>query len=123
MNYASIRAAAILTDAYVAGTILNECDSYNKLVLHCFFTKGSLTDAQIKVEFSYDGTNYVQETSGAISSGVQTDTLLVHKLNDTGNFEIKIPLDARCVKVSAIGTGTVTNSSLKINALLTNLNS
>lgn len=123
MNYASIRAAAILTDAYVAGTILNECDSYNKLVLHCSFTKGSLTDAQIKVEFSYDGTNYVQETSGAVSEGVQTETLVVHKLPATGNYEIKIPLDARYVKVSSIGTGTATSSSLKINAILTNLNS
>lgn len=118
-NYFLVRAAAILTDAYVAGTVINECDSYNKLLVECYFTIGSLTDAQIKVETSYDGTNYTQETFGAVSAGVETDSLGVHKLTSDGNYSISVPLvAARYVKISAIGTGTVTNSSLKIAARL-----
>jgi len=118
-NYFIVRDAAILTNAYVAGTVINECDSYNQLFIDCFFTIGSLTDAQIKVETSYDGTNYTQETFGAVSAGVETESLGVHKIAATGNYSIAVPLiGARYVKISAIGTGTVTNSSLKIAARL-----
>lgn len=114
----TVRAAAILTNAYVSGTIITEAQNYNQLILECFFTKGSLTDAQIKVEFSWDGTNYTQETFKSISSGTSTDSLGVHLLGATGNYNIAIPVVARYIKVSAIGTGTVTDSSLAINAIL-----
>jgi hypothetical protein len=117
-NYFVVRAAAILTNAYVAGTILTDCDSYNQLFVDCYFTIGSLTDAQIKIEFSYDGTNYVQESFGAVSDGVETESLGVHKLGATGNYAIAVPLVAKYVKISAIGTGTVTSSSLAISARL-----
>ena len=58
----AVRAAAILTNAYVSGDIITDAQSYNQLILEGYFTKGSLTDAQIKIEFSWDGTNYTQET-------------------------------------------------------------
>jgi hypothetical protein len=114
----AVRAAAILTNAYVAGTVITDAQSYNQLIVQCDFTIGSLTDAQIKVEFSWDGTNYFQETFKFVSAGVSTDTLGVHLFAATGEYSIAIPIVARYIKISAIGTGTVTSSSLAINAIL-----
>jgi hypothetical protein len=117
-NFKHIRTAAILTNSYVAGTVIDDADSYNQLFLDCYFTKGSLTNAIVKVEFSYDGTNYTQESFGAVSGGVETESLGTHLIDTTGNYSIAIPVVARYVKISAIGTGTVTDSSLKIDARL-----
>lgn len=117
-RFESVRAAAILTNSYVAGTVIADAQSFNQLFIDAYFTKGSLTDAQIKVEFSWDGTNYVQETFGAVSGGTETDSLGVHLLGASGNYQIAVPIVARYIKISAIGTGTVTSSSLKIDARL-----
>jgi hypothetical protein len=111
-----VRAAAILTNSYVAGTVLTDCESYNQLFVDAYFTIGSLTNAIIKVEFSWDGTNYTQEAFGAVSGAVETESLGTHLMAGTGNYSISVPIVARYVKISAIGTGTVTDSSLKIDA-------
>lgn len=127
-NFFNIRSAAILTNSYVAGTILSIKNTsgyvsadpyqYNQLVIYLDFTIGSLTDAQIKVEYSHDDSTYYQETFSAISGGTSTETLGVHKLTATGKYTIAIPVSANNIKISAIGTGTVTSSSLKIDAVL-----
>lgn len=117
-RYESVRADAILTNSYVAGTVIADAQSFNQLFIHAYFTKGSLTDAQIKIEFSWDGTNYVQETFGAVSSGTETESAGVHLLGADGNYQIAVPIIARYIKISAIGTGTVTSSTLKIDAVL-----
>jgi hypothetical protein len=114
----AVRAAAILTNAYVAGTVITDAQSYNQLIVECDFTIGSLTDTQIKVEFSWDSTNYFQETFSAVTAGVSTESLGVHKLAATGKYTIAVPIVARNIKISAIGTGTVTSSSLAITAVL-----
>lgn len=114
----TVRAAAILTNAYVAGTVIEDAQSYNQLTIEAYLTIGSLDDAQIKVEFSWDGVNYTQETFKSVSAGVSTDSLGVHLLGATGPYTIQIPIVARYIKISAIGTGTVTSSSLAINAIL-----
>ncbi len=116
-NVLPVRTAAILTNAYVAGTVL---DTYlqNQLVLLINFTKGSLTSAEIKLEFSYDGTNYFQETSRSISAGTSTESPLVHSYAASNAYVLDIPIMYHYVKVSAIGTGTVTGSSLTIGALV-----
>lgn len=120
-NFFHVRSAAILTDAYVAGTILTDCDSYNALFIDAYFTKGSLTNTIIKVEFSEDGTNYTQESFSSITTTVDTRSLGTHLLDTTGSYSIYVPLCAKYVKISAIGTGTVTSSSLKIDARLGNI--
>lgn len=123
-----VRAAAILTDAYVAGTILGPIEttgtvvanpsSNNQLVLYVSFTKGSLDSASIKVEFSHNGTTYYQETFSAISAGVSTDSIGVHTISATGNYRLNIPIKDNYIKISAIGTGTATNSSCKVDAVI-----
>lgn len=114
----TVRAAAVLTNSYVAGTVLSECSGYNQLMVLASFTIGSLTDCQIKIEFSNDGTTYYQETFDSISSGTNTESLGVRKLTATGNYRFAVPVRDRYIKISAIGTGTVTSSSLAITAIL-----
>lgn len=124
----TIRSAAILTNSYVAATILGpvddtgkvaaNVDKANQLELECIYTKGSLTSAEIKIEFSQDGTNYVQETNKSVSAGTSTLTLNEYSTTAATSFHISIPLMANYVRVSAKGTGTVTGSSLAIVAKL-----
>jgi hypothetical protein len=121
----TIRASAILTDSYVAGTILGAETSnptmlqkYNQLLLNVRLTIGSLTTAEVKVEFSSDNVTYDQEITETVSGGTITCATATRSFGATGNFQIPIPISARYIKVSAKGTGTVTNSLLAITAVL-----
>lgn len=135
----SVRAAAILTTGYVAGTVIGVASSsssqqplsddpsgWNHLALECDFTIGSLADVLIKIEFSDDNTNFYQISVGANSSGTITESQGVYKLTATGKYYIDVNKDffggggfkTRYIKISAQGEGTVTNSSLAITAVL-----
>jgi hypothetical protein len=136
-----IRSAAILTNAYVAGNTIGPTASmvtsggvsptitnfkpsdYRSLTLLVDFTIGSLTDAQIKVECQNSpDTAFYQLTSEAVAAGVSTVSPKVFKLAATGKYYITIdPIKADTIKISAIGTGTVTDSSLAINAIMSNI--
>lgn len=114
-----VRAAAILTNAYVAGTVLENTQKSNVMTINFDFTIGSLTDAQIKVEVSTDGVNYYHLQSDSISAGVNTLAGLVYKLTaDATGSTTPLTINTKYIKVSAIGTGTVTDSSLAINVVL-----
>jgi len=113
----SSRDAAILTASYVAGTIADNIDEYNQLLLLVQFTLGSLTSAQIKVEFSHDQITWFQEVSSVIDGGSSKDSLMEHTITATGNYTIPTQLKAKHVRVSAKGTGVVTSSSMKIDQL------
>lgn len=117
----TIRDAAILTNSYVAGTVIGDPNlvyEKNQLVLLCDFTIGSLDSASVKLEFSSDGTNYYQETLDDVdfSTGVITEVLSTRTFTASGSYIIAVPLKYRWIKVSAIGTGTVTGSELAISA-------
>jgi hypothetical protein len=115
----TVRAAAILTTGYVAGTVLEGCEKFNVLSLNYDFTVGSLTDCQIKVEVSTNGTDYYQLVSDSITAGVNTVAGLVYKLTGTlKGATTPLSINTKYIKISAIGTGTVTDSSLKIDAIL-----
>ena len=125
-RHKNIRSSAVLTGSYVAATVLGpegvsasiDPVNNNQLVLLVNFTIGSLTSAELKVEFSNDGTTYYQETASSISSGTSTDSLLAHSFTATGNYRLPIPLVDRYVKVSVKGTGTVTNSLMAVDAVV-----
>lgn len=117
-NKYDIRAAAILTTAYVAGTVI-EANQQNQLVIYLDFTKGSLTTAELKVEFSPDNSDYYQETASSVTAGVDTNTLVEHQVSATaGKYRIAIPIKDRYIKISVKGTGTPTSSSAKVTAIL-----
>ena len=127
----TLRASAILTATYVAGNVLGgetstvaspteiaRVNEYNQLILYVTFTKGSLTSAEIKVEFSPDNSTFYQESAMLIAGGTITDSIAEHTVTATGNYRIAIPMNDRYVRVSAKGTGTVTNSLMGITAIL-----
>jgi hypothetical protein len=116
--FKNVRSAAILTGSYVAGTVLEQTHEANQIILLIDFTKGSLTSLEIKVEFSPDNTTFYQETFQAISSGTATETLGEHTFTATGKYRIPVQIMDRYIKVSAKGTGTVTSSSVTVDALL-----
>lgn len=128
-----IRAAAILTAAYVAGTDISPSSInlnesifvYDKLQLFVDFTIGSLTSTTLKIEFSDDGTNWYQETVEAIGtpsggSVITTENLNTRTFIATGKYRISLDINNKWIRVSAIGTGTLTGSSLAITAILGN---
>lgn len=119
----TIRAAAILTTSYVAGTVLGPLTGgnpalRNQLNLMVDFTIGSLTSAEIKVEYSLDGTNWHQETFEAITGATAVMSLGVYQLSATGKYVISIPIKFAYIRVSSKGTGTVDDSSLAIKGII-----
>lgn len=113
-----IRAALILTTSYVAGTVIDLATKYDKIALLLDFTKGSLTSAEYKIEFSPDNVNWYQEVASGTSTGTITDTLAEHTIGATGKYRIVSEILDRYMRVSAKGTGIVTGSSLQIDTIL-----
>jgi len=112
----SVRSAAILTNSYVAGTTIENVHDMNQLNILVSFTIGSLTTGDIKVEFSHDNTTFYQQATISVSSGVITTSLANYAFGATGNYTLDIPIQARFIKISAKGTGTVTSSTMTIDA-------
>lgn len=114
-----VRSEVILTTGHVAATVLSGCAGYEQLVIDLKYTKGSLTSLEVKVEFSTDGSVYFQDTNSSITTGVTTLTANEFTYaGATGNIQIRLPINANYCKISAKGTGTVTNSLLEITAVL-----
>nr|AKH46130.1 hypothetical protein [uncultured marine virus] len=118
-----IRAAAILTGSYVVaqtfGRTLEEKTNNiesSHILIDYDFTKGSLTTADIKVEYSADGSTWFQHTSVSTSAGVATVSSAAYRLGASGVGTLAVPLIKHpYLRVSAIGNGTATGSSLTID--------
>lgn len=75
----AVRASLIPTTSYVAGTIIEDVNDRNQLIVLIDFTKGSLTSAEVKIEFAtalrynlaYDGQS-ANFTVGEIVTGKST---------------------------------------------------
>jgi len=120
--FQSIRDAAILTAAYVAGTVLGPSNTTpmlrNQLNVLVDLTIGSLTSASVKVEYSNDGTDWYQETFMSVDTGVASGLGGIYTFVGTGKYMISIPIKAAYIRISGIGTGTLTGSSLKLGAIV-----
>jgi len=118
-----LRTSSILTGSYVAATVLGgsasngRVEEYNEVVFYCYYTKGSLTSLEVKIESSLDGTNYVTETNMSITGATATLNKGEFTTTEDGNFKISVPMSAKFVKISAKGTGTTTSSLLAIEAM------
>ena len=115
-----VRAAAILTNGYVAGTVIERARPFDYLQLLVDFTIGSLTSLDIIVEFSNDnGTTWFQQTATTYTGGVTTAVANNYAITATGKLALPpIQIMADQIRVSAHGTGTVTGSSAAISAVL-----
>lgn len=120
--FQSIRAALILTGSYVAGTVLDYSNTNpalrNQLNILLDLTIGSLTSAQLKVEYSNDGSDYYQETFMDVSGATATCSLGEYSFAGTGKYTISIPIKASYIRISLKGTGTLTGSSAKVGAVI-----
>lgn len=113
-----IRAAAILTNSYVAATVLTWTDDDNQSVLFIDFTIWSLTSMELKIEYSDDNSNYYQQTFLSIVSWTATASLWEYTFTASWAYEIANPFKAAFIKVSVKGTGTVTSSSCTITGII-----
>lgn len=117
-----IRASAVLTTSYVAGTVVSYANANpalrNQMNLLVDFTIGSLTSAQIKVEYSHDGTTYFQDTFESVAAGTSTLSLGNYSIAATGKYVISLPIKFSYIKVSVKGTGTVTSSLMTVQAIV-----
>jgi len=115
----TLRAAAVLTNAYVtSSSIPASVEGENQLILLVDATMGSLTSIELRVEFSDDDSTFFQETFGLISGGTDSLTLGIHQITADGLYRIPIPVADQFVRVAAQGTGTVGGSSLEIIGVL-----
>jgi hypothetical protein len=91
-------------------------------VLYVTSTKGSSTTTEIVVEFSPDGATWYQETdeTNSVTSNVDTRAVnaVVHQISVDGNYRFAIPVADFWFRVKAKVTGTVTSSSIAIEATL-----
>lgn len=124
-TFVDVRDSAVLTTSYVNSTAVDYLtvspQDYNQLNLLVKATLGSLSSIQLKVEFSNDGSTWYQETFENISGGGATLTVGEYTISGDGNYIISIPIKFARIRVSAKGTGTVTNSLLEIKAALGNV--
>jgi hypothetical protein len=132
-QYYTIRPAAILTTSYVVYPIalieanqpanqpamtiqsLLQCD---QIIFYAFLTLGSLTSINLKVEFSPDNVNWVQETYDSVNgtTGIVSELPMVRNILQSCRIPIRIR-DAY-MRISAEGVGTVTGSSLTLGAMI-----
>jgi len=109
-----LRASAILTNAYVA-TATKSTEDLSQIVLYVSFTIGSLTRADMKIEFSNDDSNWYQEVSlASVGSGAFTTNQLVRRFSASGNYRIALEALDKYIRVSCIGVGTLTNSLMSV---------
>jgi hypothetical protein len=102
-----IRAAAILTNAAVASLVIPVNPTLTqKLMLYVDFTLGSLTNVLIQAQVTYDGTNWFDCTVPGLLT-----------LTATGKKAVLVDVaGAKQFRATAQGTGTVTSSSLQLDA-------
>ena len=116
----SIRAAAVLTTSYVVGTRLtNDIWRYNQLIVLVQLTLGSLSSAEVRVEASLDDSTWFKLPL----TFPQTQTQLIvnpgeYTMTSSDNYAIAIPIAYNFIRISAKGTGTVTDSTMTIDAIL-----
>lgn len=116
----TLRAAAALTDAYVASSEVQVGNS-SRINLGLDFTLASLTSMELTVEVG-DGTTWRRYTSMAVSNGTITPypavfSFLPANYGTTATSAVlSLELSDAKVRVQAKGTGTVAGSSLAVTA-------
>lgn len=112
----TIRAVAVGTGSYVAGTVMSMA-AHNAIGLGIVFTKGDETSLQVKIEVSNDGgTTYFQQVTESTSGGTITDTLAERSFTATGNYSILVtPVRGLLVKVSVKMTGGTPTGTVRID--------
>lgn len=116
----TVRDAAIVTNSYVAGTVIEDVHMFNQLVILPDITVGSLTSAEIRVRYSHDNTNWYQLGFLSISGSTATVSEGEFSYTADSTATIELPIKYRHIEIAVKGTGTVTSSSVAITAIVGN---
>ena len=117
--------AIVIKDLDVDSTSVAGIGSNTQASLFIDFTKGSLTNAIIKIYGSYIGSptasDWYQEVVETDTSGVATLDAFSIVLTANAKIVYHFPIGAyRAFKVTVGSTGTKTNSAIKLNLALRN---
>lgn len=117
--------AIIIKGLDVDSASVAEVGANTQGTLYIDFTKGSLTNVAIKFYGSYvanpAATDWYQEVVETDSTGVATLDPFSIVLTATAKIAFHVPIGAyRTFKITVTGTGTATNSLLKLNFGLRN---
>lgn len=133
-RYIPLRASSVLTTGYIAAPVIGAVPAspspdytsgpvglLNQLIIYVNLTLGSLTTAELIVEFSNDQVTWVQETFDSIAAtGLVSEVNMVRQFAASGNYRIPIKTNDQYYRVSIKGTGTVTGSLATLNAIVGN---
>lgn len=121
-----VRPASLPTSSYVAGEVI-DLSAYSgqitQLMLLISITKASATSFQFLLEYSVDNVTYFPLTTESIANGLITltpaeYTVLASALATNATITIERPIKYRYIRVSTKGSGTLTSSSVAIQANL-----
>jgi hypothetical protein len=117
-----VRASAVLTGTYVAGTVFST-DEHNAIGILVNYTKGDETTLELKIESSIDGgTTYAQQTVESATGGVITATAAERQFTGTGKYWVLVhPFKADTVKISVKATGGTPTGPCAVSALACNI--
>lgn len=90
----------------------------NQVALNKDYTQGSSTGAEIKVEFSGDRIDWVQQANQTIAGGIATYTPYVHRFASETPMPIDFPVSQPFMRVSALALTSATSAELGIAAIL-----
>lgn len=107
------RASTVLTTAEVAATAFDLNNAFNSQVcVDVAFTLGMLTNVTLRFYASVDGVNW-----DAVAAPVAAPAAMAAVLTASANLAVPLPAlpGYKFVRVSAQGSGTVTNSLLALS--------
>ncbi len=124
-----VRTAVIPTTSYVAGTIIGSAQEplreHQQCILYVTIAFGSLDSVQIRLRSSPDAVLYGTETDSTTATTTALNSLVTTPAEHSfaaaigdGTYEICFPIAGkRYIEVATKGTGTLTSSSVAIQAV------
>lgn len=92
---------------------------FTHLVVDFNYTKGNLTSCDFIVEYGDTSADLYQEQTETTSSGTSTMYDRIHRMSgNTQKGTVSFPITHPVMRVSVLGTGTATTSSLTAKARL-----
>ena len=110
-----VREEAVIGDAYDPTYIIDNVRIYSQMVVNVELLIGALTNAQLRIEFSPDGTTWFRETAASIDGLISLVEPIVFRFERSANFAIPVPICTNYVRLAVAGNGDATGSLLAIN--------
>jgi len=117
-GFQTIRSVSQPTGSFVAGTVLEHKHLKNQLILKVDIVIGTAQSIEMKLEFSDDEINFMQESVTSVKSGVTDHELNIHRFKDSGSFRVAIPIKDKFIKISIKGNGTLTTTTVGVGSIV-----